>query len=231
MPAIKPSIYSVARITGSDGRTADFRLGCASIDIYEDVMVPSISAKIQVVNAGGTIEDESGQLVTLYEGLKIRGGEKVELRIKANSATNEDIDFISTPLYVRGIKDLLRDAHTEYFVLNLVPKETLLNETKFVRGSFSKDAKISDHVRQILNDSFSLSPTGVDIDDTINQLGFNGNERSPLELITTLAAKSVFGATNGGSAGYFFYQTREGYKFKSIDNLDHPVSKGTVCSD
>ena len=95
MSAIRPSIYSKVNITSQDGRDVDFQVACASIDIYEDVLVPAISAKITVVNAGGAIADD-GVSVSMYDGLKIRGGEKVEIRIEANSGNNETID---SPLY------------------------------------------------------------------------------------------------------------------------------------
>ena len=75
MSAIKPSLYNEMIITSSDGRDADIRFGAVSVDIYEDIFSPSMSAKIQIANVGGSIKDEQGTSVTLYEGMKIRGGE------------------------------------------------------------------------------------------------------------------------------------------------------------
>lgn len=227
MPAIKPSIYSIVRIKSSSGKDADFQLACASIDIYEDVMVPAISAKINVANAGGSIKDDSGTPVTLYDGLKIRGGESVQIRIESNSANNEPIDFVSQPLYVRGIKNIFREAHKEFFTMNLVSEEALVNETKFVKGAFAKDGRISQHVQTILSDNFDLGTRKADVDQTANNLGFIGNQMHPLELITRLAGKSVFSGNTGGSAGFFFYQTRDGFKFKSIDSLIDQRPKAT----
>lgn len=145
MSAIKPSIYSQMIITSSDGREADFRFGAVSVDIFEDIFSPSISAKVRVANVGGSIKDEQGKSVTLYEGMKIRGGEEVRIQIRANSESNEDIDFISKPLYVRGISDLMRGSSDEFFLLNLVPREATVNEHSFLKKTYSKDAPISDH--------------------------------------------------------------------------------------
>ena len=227
MSAIKPSIYSTVTITSQDNRDVDFRLACVSIDIYEDVMVPSLSARIQVANAGGVIKDSSGTAVSLYDGLKIRGGEEVQILIEPNSANNEAIDFIREPLYVRGVRNLMREAGAEFFNLSLVTRQALENETKFVKGAFSKSGMISEHVRTILKENFTLGTRKPDVDDTVNPLGFIGNQMHPFDIITRLASKSVFGGNTGGSAGFFFYQTRDGFKFKSIDSLNDQSPKAT----
>lgn len=230
MSAIRPSIYSKVNITSQDGRDVDFQVACASIDIYEDVLVPAISAKITVVNAGGAIADD-GVSVSMYDGLKIRGGEKVEIRIEANSANNETIDFTTKPLYVRGIKNLLREGAKEFMTMSLTTGELFDNETKFVGKAFSQDARISDHVTKILQDNFDLTPTDIDVDRTSNGIGLLGNQMHPFQLITRMASQSVYGSGGeggvGGSAGFFFYQTREGFKFKAIDNLVKQEPKAT----
>ena len=210
MSAIKPSIYSEMTITGSDGREADFRLGVASIDIYQDIFSPSMSAKIQIVNAGGAIKDSQGDTVSLYEGLKIRSG--------------EDSDFLSRPLYVRGIKNLIRGASEEVFTMSLVPKEAMQNEFSFLKKTYSKDAPISDHVSDIISTFFPSSEVG-EIERTSNPHGFQGNQMKPFEALIKLASKSVTGNagdSKGGSsssAGYFFYQNMDGFQFRSIDTL------------
>lgn len=232
MSAINSSIYSQAIIKSSDGREADIRLGCISIDVYEDIFNPSMSAKIRFANAGGAIKDDQGKAVTLYDGLKIRGGEAVSLLIRANTESNEDIDFTQRPLYVRGIKDMMRDATSEFFILNLVPRETLENEYSFLEKSYSKDTPISDHVDNILREFF-INPLVGTIDRTLNKYGFIGNQQKPFEALLKLASKSVpalSGNQKSGtnsSAGYFFYQTRDGFQFRSIDGLAKQSPKAT----
>ena len=85
--SIKPSIYRVLTIE-KDGVDVDFRLAAASIDFYEDIMCPTVSCAIQIANSGGAIKDpDSGKMLSLYEGMKIRGGEQVQLLIQKNSNT------------------------------------------------------------------------------------------------------------------------------------------------
>ena len=52
-----------------------------------------------------------------------------------------------------------------------------------------------------------------------NSYGFIGNLKKPFPTIVWLAKKSVSVSTGGGSAGFLFYQTKTGYKFKSVDTL------------
>ena len=70
------------------------------------------------------------------------------------------------------------------------------------------------------------TPKNLDgIEDTENKYNFLGVTKKPFWTITWLAKKSV--ANNKGkSAGYLFYETYDGFNFKSIDGLFSQKSKG-----
>ena len=218
--SIKPSLYKILTIK-KDGRDADFRLAATSIDFYEDIMCPTVSCTIQIANSGGVIKnEETGKKVSLYEGMKIRGGEQVEILIGANSYTNEDLDYSTVqPLYVNGISNLIRDDRSEFFKMHLVSREAYDNEVRFLEKNYPKDVKISDHVENIIADSFPLQSGENDIEATTNNFGFWGNQMKPFDAIIKLASKSTSGEGLNESAGFFFYQTRRGFAFKSIDSL------------
>ena len=116
--------------------------------------------------------------------------------------------------------------------LNLVPREATVNEHSFLQKTYSKDAPISDHVRSILTEYFPTAEIGT-IDKTLNKLGFQGNQMKPFEGLLRLASKSVPAASgnsksgSSSSAGYFFYQTRDGFQFRSIDDLAKQEPKAT----
>ena len=60
----------------------------------------------------------------------------------------------------------------------------------------------------------------IDIDDTLNEYNFMGNDRKPFYVCTWLASKSI--SKDGGqegAVGYLFYQTIDSFKFKSVDKL------------
>ncbi len=216
MAAIDPSIYRKVVIVKGE-KSIDIRAGCTSIDIFESILSPNITAKIEVVNAKGTITDDKGDKVTLYDGLKIRGGEEVYLYIEKNAEQNETILFIQEPLFVSHVSNLHRNEQLEYFTLNLVSKQAITNQHTFIEKLYDKDTPISSHVEDILNESFG----GVEriVDRTSNPMGFIGNQEKPFDLLIDLASKSVFGESEGASAGFFFYQTIKSFNFRSIDNL------------
>ena len=58
--------------TTDKNRTVDLRTGVQSIDYYEDLFSPTITAKILVTTTGSVI-DNTG----VYLGLPLRGGERL----------------------------------------------------------------------------------------------------------------------------------------------------------
>ena len=216
MSALLPAEYSQMILVGLDGTAVDFRQGVVSIQFFEDLLCPTISCKIIVVTAAGAVSGQGGDEVSMYEGLKLRGGEKVQLRIEANTNNNEPIDRMNDPLFVRSIKNVMREESRDFYELNLVSKEAYQNEISFLNRKYPKDTTISDHVGGIISEFFP-STTETNIETTSNPYGFMGNQMKPFEAITRLASESVPSESN--SAGYFFYQTLKGLNFRSVDGL------------
>ena len=219
MAAIDPSIYRDITLV-KDGKEYDIRLACVSIDIFESILSPNITAKIEIVNAGGSIKDDKGDRVSLYDGVKIRGGEEIYMYIEANSDTNEPTQYVTNPFYISTITNLHRSDELEYFTLNLVSREAITNEHTFLLRSYDKNAQISKHVSDIINEAFPASIQSADVETTVNLGGFIGNQTKPFDALIKLASRSVSqSASNNASAGFFFFQTKSGFKFKSIDTL------------
>ena len=82
------------------------------------------------------------------------------------------------------------------------------------------DGKVSLHIEDILIENLKTEKD-LYIDDTSNNYNFIGNVRKPLYVINWLAKKSIpsSDAKKGDSAGFMFYETSEGFHFKSIDSL------------
>jgi len=226
MAATDPSKYEKLLIQSSDGsKTADIRLGALGIEYYEDIFSPTITAKIMVTNTGDTIKDSDGSLQSLYNGFPLRGGERIRMKIGGNTADNPGLDFDSEPskyLYVSGITQVLKKAQSESFVLNLFSREAITNETSRVGCKFSSSSPISETVKDIVKKYLKSDKLSDDnVEPTENPYGFIGNMRKPFTVLTWLASKSVPGTGKGKSstAGYLFFQTKDGFVFKSIDGL------------
>ena len=219
MTAKSASILEVVTLEANDqSQDVDIRNGVMSIDYYEDIFSPTVTAKIVVYNTGDSIEGKDGKLQSIYNGLPLRGGERVSIRIAPNTEDNGGLDFSENYqdyLYVSSITNVITEAKKESFTLNLVSREALTNETTRVPIKFPSSSTIDVSVKKILED-YLKTEKEIDADPTSNAYGFIANMRKPFNIITWLASKGVSEQDN---AGFFFYQTQDGYQFKSIDNL------------
>ncbi len=232
MAAIDKSLYEKFLITSVDGsKSVELSEGVISFNYNEDVYSPMITAMVVVANTGNTVEGDDGKLQSVYNGLPLRGGEKMEIKIAGNSVDNNGLEF--NDLYVGSITNVLVDSQRESFTLNLISREAITNETVRVGKRFPSSQKISDSVEDICKNYLS-SDKLYDVDETQNPYGFIGNMRKPFTVLTMLASKSVPGTVSGkdATAGYFFFETQQGYRFKSIDSLirNEPFSEKYVYS-
>ena len=219
MAAIDKSLYEQFEIEAVDGsKSADLKAGVVSFNYYEDVYSPMITAMVVVVNTGNVIEGDDGKMQSLYNGLPLRGGERMTIKVAGNSASNEGL--VLENMYVGSIENVMIDAERETFTLRLVSREAITNETVRVGKRFLPTTKISDSVEDICKNYLSTDKL-YDVDETDNPYGFYGNMRKPFTIMTMLASKSVPGNVSGrdATAGYFFFETQQGFRFKSIDSL------------
>ena len=223
MAAIDKSIYEKFIVESADGsKNADIKEGVVAFTYFENIFSPYLTARVIVINTSGAIEGEDGNSQSIYNGLPLRGGERVLIKIAGNSEENNGLDFSKDPtqyFYVASITNVLLDEGSESFTLNLVSREAITNETTRVGKKFPTSQKISGSVKDILKNYLHADKVG-EIEETQNTYGFIGNLKKPFSIITWLASKSVSGKAKPGedsSAGYVFFETQEGFNFMSID--------------
>jgi len=227
MSAAKPSLYEILTIESNDKeRNADLRLGTISVDYYEDIFSPTITAKIRVVNTGDSIAPKNnpdGPKQSIYHGLPLRGGERVTLKIKDQGETKTGLDFSRNPsdyLYVSSITDVISETQRESFTLHLVSREAITNETSRVIKKYPVSLSINDSVKKILKDVLKTNKfNDSTIEKSQNKYGFIGNLRKPFTILIWLASKAVPVSSGDATAGFVFYQTQDGFNFRSIDEL------------
>ena len=75
MSASKSSSYEILTLESNDQqRTVDIRTGTVSVDYYEDIFSPTITAKIKVANTGTSIapkDNPDGPKQSIYHGLPL----------------------------------------------------------------------------------------------------------------------------------------------------------------
>lgn len=234
MSAAEASLYETLAIQSNDGeRTVDIRLGTISVDYYEDIFSPTVTAKIKVVNTGDTIgldrDDPNRQ--SLYNGLPLRGGERIAMKILDRGKGKTGLDFATDPndyLYVSSITDVVSETQRESFTLHLVSREAITNETARVVKKYPTGLSISDSVQKILEDVLKTNKfNDSTIEKSQNKYGFIGNLRKPFTVLVWLASKAVPVSSGDATAGFVFYQTQDGFNFRSIDNLIDQQAKAT----
>jgi hypothetical protein len=233
MSASGSSLYETLILESNDKqRTVDLKLGAVSIDYYEDIFSPTITAKIRVINTGDSIEGEkSGKLQSIYNGLPLRGGERVRMKVLDRGDEKKGLDFASNSskyLYVSSITDVISESQTESFLLNLVSREAITNETTRVAKKYT--GTIDQSVSKILKDVLKTAKFNTeDIEKSQNPYSFIGNLKKPFTTLVWLASKAVPVSSGDATAGFVFYQTKDGFKFKSIDGLmkQEPKNKNT----
>jgi hypothetical protein len=152
--------------------------------------------------------------------LPLVGQERVEIEFEDNNevAIGDSPKLI---LYVNKITPIDSDTKTELIQLELVSKEFIFNEKIRVNTRF--DGVVSEHIKSILTDqNYLRSEKELHIEDTENEFNFNGNNKKPFYMLNALSKKSVPVGKGGTAAGFFFYETSNGFNFKSLDALLDP---------
>lgn len=206
------SIYEKLTITKND-REVNLANRTVSFDYYESLLSPNVTATLAFVDTGSTLLDESKNVQgTIYNTLPITGGEEIKYKIGQ----------LEGSLFNNAANNLNQESQRESVMMSLISKEGLENYN--IVNSKKYNGKISDNVKKILQNSFNTKDSELNLDDTSNTYSFSGGNDTPFELISELASKSTFA---GGNPGFFFYQTREGFKYKAIDKLIKQPPKET----
>ncbi len=203
-------------ITGANtGKSIDFSPIAQEIYYYEDVFQPSIEVKVTIMETGMTDKKSIGPFGVL-DTLPIRGGERVNLDINDNQRSPNKLSFKrNKSLYVNKVSDIDPGTQKDIYQLQLSSREFFTNnQTRVVRRY---NGSISDNVSSILKEVLLTEKT-IDSDSTGNPYNFIGNTRKPFYVCSWLAGRSVPELDNA-KAGYFFFETYDGYKFKSLDKL------------
>jgi hypothetical protein len=235
MAAIDRSIYeSLILEQRGGGNTIDVRLGTISVDYYEDIFSPTVTATVVILDNGVisgfdvNCMTPDGERKSVYQGLPLRGGERVLFKVAGNSESNPGIDYATgDTLYVSNIANVVSETQREMLVLNLTSREAIINETQSVTKKYPTSSPISVSAENIIKEF--LKPTRkIEVDKTINTYGFLGNSRKPFSLLVSLASKAVpERSEKDETAGYVFFQTVDGLFFKSIDELINKGPKAT----
>ena len=236
--SIRPGDIKVFKISGSNGQSVDISGSIGEFYYYESILSNTVTATVAFIDTGFESEGGSnlGKTSGIVDQLELVGGEEVEFEVTDNSESGEELTSEicdSDKMYVKSIRAVSTQATKKVFILDLVSKEYWLNEETRVTKRY--DGNPSSHVSSILSDLLGVS--SLDVEPSSYDYSFIGNTKKPLYTCTWLASKSSTsetasddpkkGTLQGVTAGFFFFQTRDKYYFKSIDTLSaQPVKTG-----
>ena len=219
--AFKPNYFTIQTLDGKT--TVDVTNSCLFFDYFEDILSPCVTAIAQLMNSS-----------SLFNILPIRGGEKVTISV--DTAFGE---FVLDDLYVYKVSNLDAQHSNEMFTLNLVSREGLTNETSRCQTIYRGNLQTT--VTKILKDDLKTKKyKSENIEGTSNDYSFIGNNRKPFHVLTWLGPKAVpangqNSGTSGeearGTAGFLFYENKDGFNFRSIDSLVSSTKVQTNSAD
>ena len=221
-PAQAANIKELLISSSQNSSSADISVITPDFRYYESVLSNVTTCSMVLTESGYSMSgNDTVASEGLLDGLPIRGGERVDISIEDNYGNTLTL---KDGMYVNRVRNAQPGTQNDVYMLDLCSKEYFANEQSRVVQRY--EGKISDNIIKILKDVLKTDTKTFNVDSTAIEYNFIGNDRKPLYVCTWLASKSVplgtssgSGNSVGGAAGYLFYQTRDGFNFKSIDKI------------
>jgi len=216
------SISKADVISNADSeKTASLVNGLIRLTYHESILQDSVKAYVVYSDVGNAVDGKS-----VIEGLPLIGTEDFKLVFEDNNEEKIKVDMI-----VNKVAPIYEDGSKNVVSLELVSEEFIRNEMGETRLRSRFDGNISDHIEKIFKDRLK-STKKLDIERTSNDYNFLGNGRKPYYMLNLLSKQSIPEGGEDGSAGFLFFETADGYQFKSIDKLfDQPQKKSYVFNN
>ena len=198
----------------------DIIAGNPIIDYYESIESPSISMTISFIDIDQVIGRKG-----------ITGGEYIDLIVKIDDEDADDFKILHNQqkMILNSVRNMVTESNKQVATLEFVSVETLVNETARVNKKYT--GNISDIVMELLVGDARGIQTGktlygpvdeklgdenIEKDRATNSYSFVGNLKRPFDTIQWLCPKAQ-SATD--DFGFLFYETLDGYHFRSIKSL------------
>ena len=179
--------------------------GNPSITYFESIKSPAISLSLNFIDVDQLISREG-----------ITGGEYLSLRIKVQGYDKEfEIKPDKHLLMLNSVKNVSTSSSKQVATLEFLSVEAIINETSRVNQRFT--GNITDTVKKLLKIKKGIeTKKNLDSDQATNSYSFVGNLKRPFDTIQWLCSKTQ---SSKDGTGFLFFETLDGYVFKSIESL------------
>lgn len=195
------------------------------LNYYESLLEHTVRLSIQVADTGYRLGSSSNSMSVQSEDLD---GRYVNLKI--TDGNGNELKFLDVnKLRISMKTDTQESTNKMFFKLHLTSPEYFENPKLKCAVTKNYEGHPDESIKSILT-QFLKTQKPIDADPTLNTINFTGKSQTPFYLCTWLASRSVpdIQDANQNLAGYFFYETADGYKFKSIDKLFTQSPKRTL---
>lgn len=192
---LEVSLYSI-----DESQKIDIKPLVLEINIYESIFSSALQAEFAIQDIGEN----------LISSLPIVGQERIELYISS------DKKYYRLNFSVYKIDGRTMQEKNQVYVMSCVSIEALRNENFRICERID-GIKSNDIIKDILGRN-NFSSKSLETDDTVFPFNMYVPNWRVFDLFKWLSVRSV-PEYKKDSIGFFFYETIDGYKFKSVDTL------------
>ena len=174
------------------------------ISYYESIKSPAISLTLTFLDVDQLVSREG-----------ITGGEYLSLKVKKEGHDDFEIKADKHFLMLNSVKDVSTSSSKQVATLEFVSVEAIINETARVNKKYT--GNVTQTVKELLKGRRGIeTKKNLDSDRASNSYSFVGNLKRPFDTIQWLCSKTQ---SSKDGYGFLFFETVDGYVFKSIEKL------------
>ena len=190
-------------IIAADSTALDITANVVELDIYEDIESPVLTGRIAF-----------GDPVNYMNTLPIIGQEYIKIKCRTPSleSSNEIIEHLFFAHSIDGVEEV--NSSWTVVVMSLVSVEGIINQRKRVDRSLK--GTYSDIVKTIVRSDLE-STKDIYIEPSAAVKHIIAPDCAPFEILARARTQAV--SAEYGSPTYQFYETTEGFHFRSLESL------------
>ena len=179
--------------------------GNPMIDYYESLDSPTIALTVTFIDIDQVISREG-----------ITGGEYIDVTVKIGGFDDFKLTSEKHKLVLNSVRNVITETNKQIATLEFITVESIINETARVNKKYA--GNVTGTVKELLKTDTKGIQTSKNIesDDAANSYAFVGNLKRPFDTIQWLCPKTQSSTKN---FGFLFFETLDGYNFKSIEKL------------
>ena len=183
----------------------DIVRGNPFIDYYESIDSPTIALTVTFFDVDQVISREG-----------ITGGEYIDVTVKIADFDDFEIKSEEHKLMLNSVKNVITETNKQIATLEFTSVESIINETARVNKKYA--GNVTGTVKELLKTDVKGIQTSKNFesDEAANSYSFVGNLKRPFDTIQWLCPKTQ---SSTDSFGFLFFETLDGYHFKSIKSL------------